>query len=126
MFPARESGGGGERSRQEEADGGEPGSERELRRRCGPRGSVSCRFRCGGCLGLLDPTGPSRPGASFSRRPTSRLYSGPRPHSYKGQPVQLPAGCVAEPLIHEWWEPPAAQSEQWQKDGKEGRGHRSR
>ncbi|KAG5212385.1 hypothetical protein JEQ12_014814 [Ovis aries] len=48
MFPERESGGGGERSRQEEADGGEPGSERELRRRCGPRGSVSCRFRCGG------------------------------------------------------------------------------
>lgn len=82
-----------------------------------------CALRC---LGLLDPTGPSRPGASFSRRPTSRLYSGPRPHSYKGQPVQLPAGCVAEPLIHEWWEPPAAQSEQWQKDGKEGRGHRSR
>ena len=53
MFPERESGGGGERSRKEEADRGELGSERERRRRCGRRGLVSCRFLFSGCGRLL-------------------------------------------------------------------------
>lgn len=35
------------------------------------------------------------------------------PHLCKGSLSHLQSGCVMDPLIHGWWEPPAVQSEEW-------------
>lgn len=87
----------------------------ELAPRCWCQGRAQARAHLRP-WGLLEPQIPA---ASLSRMLGPQLCSGRNPPPAKGS---LGFGYKVEPLIHVWWEPPAAQSEEWRTSGEVGRG----